>query len=225
MAKAKLAAIYRPVAHLSGRAFSVVSWLALIAGITLMGILPFFGFHSFALNGGSMEPTIPFGSLVVDGPGVPQVGDVITLHQANGAHVTHRVIAVQGDILHTKGDANEHADPNPVQPAELVGIVRVFVPGLGYVLGMLTDPWGIVSLICAWSSVKVWPHAPKDLDAAGPAGEPAPEPIIPPASAPVLALAAPARPRPRRSLLALLALIAVAPLLLIVRNSLGRGGK
>jgi signal peptidase len=69
---------------------------------------------------GSMQPTLPLGSLVVvvprDAAGV-RAGDVITFSPPgdNTRTVTHRVVDVQGtgdDVqVHTRGDANPVADP------------------------------------------------------------------------------------------------------------------
>lgn len=147
-------------ARVSGQVFSLASWLLPLAGVLLLGAGPLFGFHSFAINGGSMQPAIPFGALVVAGPGEPVAGDVITLRQPNDVNVTHRVTRVEGNLYFTAGDANEHPDPQPTARANIVGKVHFYLPGGGYLLGMLTDPWGIVSLISAWGSVAIWPRKP-----------------------------------------------------------------
>jgi signal peptidase len=69
---------------------------------------------------GSMQPTLPLGSLVVVVPRdahAVRVGDVITFSPPgdNTRMVTHRVVDVQGSgdevQVHTRGDANPVADP------------------------------------------------------------------------------------------------------------------
>lgn len=69
---------------------------------------------------GSMQPTLPLGSLVVVVPrdaDAVRVGDVITFSPPgdNTRTVTHRVVDVQGTgsgmQVHTRGDANPVADP------------------------------------------------------------------------------------------------------------------
>ena len=68
---------------------------------------------------GSMQPTLPLGSLVVVVPrdaDAVRVGDVITFSPPGDVRtVTHRVVDVQGTgtevSLHTRGDANPVADP------------------------------------------------------------------------------------------------------------------
>src|SRR5919199_501373 len=68
---------------------------------------------------GSMQPTLPLGSLVIVVPRDPdavRVGDVITFSPpGENRTVTHRVVDVQGSgtklRVHTRGDANPVADP------------------------------------------------------------------------------------------------------------------
>ena len=69
---------------------------------------------------GSMQKTIPVGSLVVDQKVNPQqlhVGDVISFQKPLGAKGidTHRIVAIKNDhgrrLYQTKGDSNPIADP------------------------------------------------------------------------------------------------------------------
>ncbi|MFF1878409.1 signal peptidase I [Leifsonia sp. NPDC058230] len=90
---------------------------------------------------GSMEPTLPPGTLVVVKPGPVRdvrVGDVITYQLRSGepAVISHRVTAIarstSGALTFiTKGDSNAHADA-PVIPAQVRGVVWYSVPLLGY---------------------------------------------------------------------------------------------
>lgn len=74
--------------------------------------------------GGSMLPTIPRGALVRIGP-VPVIGvrrgDVILLLTSDGEPVIHRVVAVRGDTVVTRGDAANHTDP-PVPIERVIGL-------------------------------------------------------------------------------------------------------
>ncbi len=114
------------------------------------------GFGSFVVTGGSMEPNIHKGSLVLVEPVTPQqvnVGDVITF-QHYGQTTTHRVIAVaqteQGPAFTTKGDANTVADPDAKTFPGQVGLVRVTVPAIGYAIVYLQAYWRLaLSLIAA----------------------------------------------------------------------------
>src|SRR4051812_44537687 len=96
--------------------------LALVLVILAFGsvLVPaILGRQALLVYGGSMEPTIPVGSIVVLDKVSPEdlrPGDIITFARATNPNVqiTHRVIAVDdgpaGLQLRTKGDANETAD-------------------------------------------------------------------------------------------------------------------
>ncbi|HWO07768.1 MAG TPA: signal peptidase I [Candidatus Paceibacterota bacterium] len=106
------------------------------------------------VKSGSMEPAVPTGSVVVVKPAAEyRFGDVITFGEdtATAIPTTHRVIGVQGEgaaaTYTTKGDANEEADPQPVQRRDIIGKVILSVPYAGYVLDFARQPLGFVLLI------------------------------------------------------------------------------
>jgi signal peptidase len=102
----------------------------------------------FVVAGGSMEPTIPRGSLVVVRPvgTVPSVGDAVTLRGPGGTFVTHRVIRmaeIDGvAYLELRGDANAAPDPVLAPASAVVGRVEVVVPHAGRVQLALARPSG-----------------------------------------------------------------------------------
>ncbi|MDQ3938044.1 MAG: signal peptidase I [Chloroflexota bacterium] len=115
---------------------------------------PMLSWHLLAVRGGSMEPAIPLGALiVVDEAGSNHigVGDVISFRTSNGPLMTHRVIRIadvpSGRWYETKGDANLHPDPVLVPATSVVGPVRFSVPALGLIVAMLSAPIGIFSLL------------------------------------------------------------------------------
>jgi signal peptidase I len=124
-----------------------IAVLAVAAGMLVPGLL---GLQRYVIVGGSMEPTIPQGSLAY-GRAVPvaqlEVGDVITFlppgRSAGEQLVTHRIVAVNetagvGRTFVTKGDANDDVDPwefsfdEAVQPK-----VAFHVPHVGHVYAAL----------------------------------------------------------------------------------------
>jgi signal peptidase I len=126
---------------------------AVLACVVLTAVVPRLGHPVLVIRGGSMEPAIPLGSLVVLDPGVPadlQVGDVVSFQATNGTTVTHRVtrLASLGSTpsFGTKGDAN--ADPDPViTPASaIIGRVAWSVPGAGYLVTLLSVPSGFLAV-------------------------------------------------------------------------------
>ncbi|WP_167132052.1 signal peptidase I [Paramicrobacterium chengjingii] len=112
---------------------------AAIAGAVLPRLT---GATGYAVTSGSMEQTLPIGSLVVVRPVAPRditVGDIITYQLRSGEPevATHRIISsgvgTDGDIRwRTQGDANSTADPIPVRAEQIKGVMWYVVPWLGY---------------------------------------------------------------------------------------------
>ena len=116
------------------------------------------GYSGYCVLTGSMEPTIPVGSLIysksVD-PASLEEGDVIVFSDGRSdVPVTHRVLSNEpdnGQVI-TKGDANAQADLSPVSYSDVYGLVAVHIPVLGRLLiplGTLTGKLGIVAVILA----------------------------------------------------------------------------
>lgn len=114
------------------------------------------GFGTYIVTGGSMEPTIHKGSLVLVQPVSPsavKLGDVITFQQYDQT-TTHRVMSVaetaEGLAFMTKGDANSVADPEAKTFPGQVGIVRFAIPVAGYAIVYVQAYWRLaLSLIAA----------------------------------------------------------------------------
>jgi signal peptidase I len=116
----------------------------LIAAGTVAGaifLLPrFTTIQTLTVLTGSMEPSIPKGSVVFVRPTAPNqlaVGDVITFYDkgGSGATITHRVSATpmttDGRVFRTKGDSNKADDPHPVEEDRIVGKVAFDIPLVG----------------------------------------------------------------------------------------------
>ena len=126
-------------------AVAVACLLALTVGPIL---LPY---RVLTVYSGSMVPTIPVGSVVVDVPvnaADVQRGQIITFTRPDRTTelVTHRVIAVDtgpaGRFFITRGDANNVQDAWRV-PAVGTGYLYKFnIPFLGFVLVWLQSPIG-----------------------------------------------------------------------------------
>lgn len=114
------------------------------------------GLQHYVIVGGSMEATIPRGSVVfTEEVPVPslKVGDVITYNPPSAAGaadgtglVTHRIFSIRSahgeNVLRTKGDANRAPDPwtfalDQSTQAKVVG----HVPFVGYALAALQLRW------------------------------------------------------------------------------------
>ena len=135
---------------LSLAAFAVLFALCL----TFVGIRAL-GLGTFIVTGGSMEPSIHKGSLVLVQPVSPsevKLGDVITFQQY-GQTTTHRVISIgrssTGLMFKTQGDANVVADPEDKFFAGQVGIVRLSVPVAGAIAGAMQAYWRLALTLLA----------------------------------------------------------------------------
>ncbi|TFH68121.1 signal peptidase I [Cellulomonas sp. HD19AZ1] len=117
------------------RAATAVLWIA-VAGALVLALGTRLGWWlPLEVRGGSMQPTIPNGALVVTTPrDVHQVavGDVVSFVGDDGKRVTHRVVDVDAftGAVTTRGDANVVDDATPYAGPQ-VDVVRFSVPGLG----------------------------------------------------------------------------------------------
>jgi signal peptidase len=123
-----------------------IGWglLAVVAGLAVLviGIPVATGSTPLTVLTGSMEPTLPPGTLVVVRPTPAReigLGDVLTYQIEPGkpAVVSHRVVEVRSvsngtTEFITKGDNNNAADPAPVQEAQIKGTVWYSIPLVGW---------------------------------------------------------------------------------------------
>ncbi len=143
--------------RLARRALGLIglALFALLVGFSLFThIAPFTGRELFIVGGGSMEPSIPIGSLVIATPTDPMtvgVGDVVTIRADNGIVVTHRITRVvdlpEGRFFEMKGDANESADGGLVPARAIVGTADLSVPFGGYAQHFLSTAPGVIAAL------------------------------------------------------------------------------
>ena len=148
-----------------GRFLDILGTLImLVALLACLGLtVPrFVGIQTYVVVTGSMEPSIPVGSLVYAKPVEPatlQVGDVIVFYSTNAASngtaqdgavpITHRVVenhVDKGEII-TKGDANESVDMFPAAYINVVGKMLAHVPKLGYLASPLSSLQGKIAMV------------------------------------------------------------------------------
>jgi|GEM_PF-6980588 len=93
----------------------------------------------YVMQGGSMEPSISNGDLVLLKPaGEIREGEVVVYR-----NICHRVISVGEETLTTKGDANPDPDPWVVPRGEVRGKVDRVIPGVGSLFLFVRSPLGI----------------------------------------------------------------------------------
>lgn len=133
----------------------VVAGIAIFAGFDLPG-----NWKIFVVQSGSMEPTIPVGSVVlVRGQDSYKVEDVITFLAESNANarnphltITHRIVGMDQTedgkpLFITKGDANDVNDQEPVTESRVLGRAIGHIPYLGYPIAYAKTQTGFVVLI------------------------------------------------------------------------------
>ncbi|MCH8162021.1 MAG: signal peptidase I [Chloroflexi bacterium] len=123
--------------------FAAFGVLLVALGLVATATLPsLFGYHTYTIDGGSMEPTLSVGDAAVTKPSSPrslEVGDVIVRRDTRGGQpVLHRIVeivSVDGQLAFiTQGDKNNAPDVQPVVLAGTGDKVIYSVPYAGYLL-------------------------------------------------------------------------------------------
>ena len=141
---------------------AVVLCIVVISQILSVGYVTMFGRSLFRVATGSMEPTIPTGSLLICKEEVIdniKVGDIICFRSKEsnmlGQVITHRVTKVMRDeegmrYLETAGDANPSADGFYVTESNLIGKVSFYTKygnPIASVFSFVTSRMGFLACI------------------------------------------------------------------------------
>ena len=142
--------IWRSVSNIAFyAALAVIVIGAVILGGRSGGRTQFFGFSYYEVLSGSMQSMIPRGSLAVirQTPAREiRAGDVITFLRSDEETVTHQVMEIVPDFdgsgalgFRTKGTDNPDPDPDIVAAVNVLGVVKLHVPNLGFTLRWVSD--------------------------------------------------------------------------------------
>lgn len=105
-----------------------------------------FGYGAAVVLSGSMEPEFSAGDLIVVREAENyQLNDIVVFQEEN-VLVVHRIIQTDGEMITTKGDANEAPD-EPVAVTAVKGKVLFRIPYAGKVVGFLKTPVGTICMI------------------------------------------------------------------------------
>lgn len=122
------------------KTFSLISILIILSGF-IFSILFLFKIKPYIVQSGSMEPTIPLGSICFINHKYPfekiKVNDIIAFNLSSYKTVTHRVISIEENNLGTKGDANTSPDNFTVLKENFVGKNIFWIPKLGFLINFL----------------------------------------------------------------------------------------
>lgn len=159
-----------------GRLFRVVTHVlqGLFIAFIVIGIFVFAAgklglinpLSAYIILSGSMEPTIPVGSIVLVEKNLRyNVGDVISYTAGGDAKnvVTHRIASMKdgetyfGDATYiTKGDANKAEDQSEVSQSSVLGTTILTVPYIGYPAHFAKTPQGFILLIIIPATIIVY---------------------------------------------------------------------
>lgn len=148
-------------------------WLAAAIGvlcIIFVALAYFMNISLMLFRTGSMEPTIPAGSVAVVqeiAATEVKVGDVLTVDREGRLPVTHRVTSIEaGDdpeerTIRMQGDANDREDLDDYSITE--GRQVLFsVPGLAQPINQLNNPWVLGGVTLAASVFVGWAFWPRE---------------------------------------------------------------
>jgi signal peptidase len=142
--------------RLARRIFGLIGtalFAILIAFSLFIHVAPLTGHQLFIITGGSMEPSIPLGSLVIATPidaMTIAVGDIVTIRADNGIVITHRVGRLvdlpEGRFFELKGDANQSPDGSLVPARAILGEAAQYIPYAGYGQMFLSNLPGLIAI-------------------------------------------------------------------------------
>jgi signal peptidase len=156
----------------AGAIGDILLWLAAIAGvICIVVVIAALVFHVTLImfKTGSMEPTIPTGSLAVVHE-IPadqaRVGDIVTVDRHGQLPVTHRVTSVTpaasgATRITLRGDANPTDDAAPYV-VKTVRVVWTWVPGWARVVVWFSNPLVLAVLAIGATTLVTWAFWPRE---------------------------------------------------------------
>ena len=140
----------------SAKVLNIIGTVILVLCIVLclsLAVPRLFGITSYTVLTGSMEPTIPVGSMVwakSTDPFTLQPGDIVVFYDGmSDVPVTHRVVENDPNeaAITTQGDANSAPDVHATPYQNVIGKVILHLPAVGKLLLPLSTLWGKLVLI------------------------------------------------------------------------------
>ena len=138
------------------KTIKIIGWIVssvlvlFLVGLGLIYLLP--GYDLLLVRSESMVPAIKMGDLIITVPvnGDIKPGTIVTYRRPIGP-ITHRMLAVDGETLVTKGDAVEDPDPWSVTLSDVLGVYLFKLPYVGYLTNFVQTKlgWFLVIIIPA----------------------------------------------------------------------------
>lgn len=105
-----------------------------------------FGYGASVVLSGSMEPELSVGDLIIVAEADSFAEGDVVVFQSGSSLVVHRITQIDGEMLTTKGDANNTED-DPVNVSTVKGRVIFSVPYVGTAVNFLKTPLGTILVI------------------------------------------------------------------------------
>ena len=107
-----------------------------------------FGYGASVVLSGSMEPALSVGDLlIVRARDAYETNDIV-VYQSGKTPVVHRIVALDGETVTTRGDAN-NANDEPFPVTAIKGEVIAVIPWVGYGIWALKSPVAVVLMLLA----------------------------------------------------------------------------
>lgn len=105
-----------------------------------------FGYGAAVVLSGSMEPEFSEGDLIIVKESADYQPNDIVVFADGGSLVVHRIIAIDGETVTTKGDANNIPD-KPIDKSRIKGTMVCVIGGVGSVVRILRRPLTIFIIL------------------------------------------------------------------------------
>lgn len=109
--------------------------------------------HFMAVSGNSMEPTIMKEDIILVLPvntAKIDVGDIISYNHLQGEQqiiITHRLVEITSEGFRTKGDAFDEPDHYIVAPEDVIGVMKLKIPYVGFLVHFARTTQGLMLLV------------------------------------------------------------------------------
>jgi len=141
----------------------VIIICAVLIAFTLLPIKN--NFKILSVTGGSMEPALHVGELIVVKPASEyRSGDIISFKRADtdnqGSTNTHRITEKidtgNGYVYQTKGDANDTVDQATIGNKEIIGKLIFGIGFVGYIIGYVKTLPGLILIIIIPATIIIY---------------------------------------------------------------------
>lgn len=119
----------------------------------MLTMMPTGQVHFMAVSGGSMEPTITKDDIILALPVNTEklgIGDIISYKHLQGEQqiiITHRIVGITYEGIKTKGDAYDVPDSYMVVPEDVIGVMKLKIPYVGFLVHFARTTQGLMALV------------------------------------------------------------------------------